>query len=143
MTATNATLTGAIKTVIEGLGLGVQVFRDIAPPKAHLPYVVVTERVSYQVLPHGDTDATDELAIREQCQLDVWQPLRSSTGARVEAYDLADKIVLAMMTTRLPTWTNHVHGVRVLSATSGLSDSNTLRRDIITAEVDRVLAARA
>ena len=139
----NATLAGSIKTLLEGLGLGLSVFRDIAPARAHLPYVVVTERVAYSVLPHGDTDATDELAIREQVQLDVWQALRSSTGQRTEVYNLADRVVFAITNTRLSSWTNHVLGVRVLSATSGLSDGNTLRRDTITAEIDRVLAARA
>lgn len=141
MTTTNATLAGAIKTLLEQLGLGLSVFRDVAPPKAHLPFAVVTEGVSRVPVPTGDVSASDEIVLREQVQVDVWQGLRSPTGARIENYDLGAHVALALNNTRLPTWIHHVYGVRVLNVVSGLSESRDLRRDTITAQVDRLFTA--
>lgn len=140
MTTTNATLTGAIKTVIEQLGLGVQVFRDVAPPRAHLPFVVVTEGVSWLILPHGDTDASDEDAIREQAQLDIYQAKRAPDGTRIEDYALEDEICHAVSQARLSTWVNKVDGVRVISRSVAPADQ--LRRTIVTIEVDRRYVSR-
>jgi hypothetical protein len=138
MTTSNATLAGAIKTVLEQGGLGVSVYRDVAPPRASLPFVVVTEGVSWIPLPSGDYDASNELVVREQVQVDVWQALRSATGTRIEVYDLGAQVVALLHNTRLPTWIHHVFGVRVLNKVSGLSDDSTLRRETVTAQVDRL-----
>jgi hypothetical protein len=140
MTTTNATLSGAIKTVIEQLGLGVQVFRDVAPPKAHLPFVVVVEGISWQILGHGDTDASDESAVREQAQLDIYQAKRAPDGSRIEDYSLEDEICHALQNTRLPTWVHHVDGLRVIMRSNG--PVGTLRRTIVTIEIDRRYVSR-
>jgi hypothetical protein len=140
MTTSNATLSGAIKTVIEQLGLGVQVFRDVAPPKAHLPFVVVTEGVTWQILRHGDTDASDEDTIREQAQLDIYQAKRAPDGTRIEDYALEDEICHVLQKTRLPTWVHHVDGLRVIMRSTGQPGS--LRRTIVTIEINRRYVSR-
>jgi hypothetical protein len=140
MTTTNATLSGAIKTVLEQLGLGVQVFRDVAPPKAHLPYVVVTENVAWRILHHGDTDASDEDTVREQAQLDIYQAKRAPDGTRIEDYGLEDEICHALQKTRLPTWVHHVDGLRVIMRSTG--EVSSLRRTIVTIEIDRRYVSR-
>lgn len=140
MTTSNATLSGALKTEIEQLGLGVQVFRDVAPPKAHLPFVVVTENIAWTILHHGDTDASDEDTIREQVQLDIYQAKRAPDGARVENYYLEDEICHTVSKTRLPTWVHHVDGCRVLMRSVGPLGS--LRRTIVTIEIDRRYVSR-
>lgn len=141
MTTSNATLSGSIKTMIEQLSLGVQVFRDVAPPKAHLPFVVVTEGVTWRALHHGDTDASDGDTIREQAQLDIYQAKRAPDGTRIEDYDLEDEICYALGQTRLPTWVHHVDGVRVLMRSMG-DNTHNLRRTIVTIEIDRRYESR-
>jgi len=140
MTTTNATLSGAIKTVIEQLGLGVQVFRDVAPPKAHLPFVVVTENVAWQILYAGDTGANTESTIREHAQLDIYQAKRAPDGTRIEDYNLEDEICHQLQNTRLPTWVHHVDGLRVIMRSTG--PQGTLRRTIVTIEIDRRYVTR-
>jgi hypothetical protein len=140
MTTSNATLSGAIKTTVEQLGLGVQVFRDVAPPKAHLPFVVVTEGVTWRILPHGDADSGGEDAIREQAQLDIYQAKRAPDGTRIEDYALEDEICHALQHSRLPTWVHHVDGLRVIMRSTGPVTS--LRRTIVTIEIDRRYVSR-
>ena len=140
MTTSNATLSGAVKYVLESAGLGLSVFRDVAPPKAHLPFAVVTEGVSRTPLPSGDVGATNELVLREQYQVDVWQALRSANGDRTENYDLFTHVAILLHNTKLPTWIHHVYGCRVLNVVSSLGTPD-LRRDVLTVQVNRRFTA--
>ena len=144
MTTSNATLAGAIKTVLEQAGLGLSVYRMVAPPKAHLPFCVVLENVSWLPLPHGDTDVNPELTIRAQAQVDIYQELRAVDGTRTEDPDLEDEICLILHNTRLPTWVNHVNGVRILTRSAGLGETEpNVRRTIVTLEIDWSFESRA
>lgn len=138
---TNATVSGALKYVIESAGLGVTVFRDLAPPKAPLPLVVITEGVAWNVLPHGDTDVEGELCIREQAQVDIYQALRKPDGERAEIIGLEDHICWLMARTKLPSWLITCYGVQILTRSAQASDN--LRRTIVTVQIDRLLAAPA
>lgn len=144
MTGSNATLSGAIKSLLEQLGAGLQVFRSVAPPKAHMPFCVITEDVSWLVLNHGDTDVTTEMPVREQVQVDIYQALRGPDGERTENVELEHNICFALLNTRLPTWVNHVYGVRILNRSTATGDAATsnVRRTILTLEVDWVFAER-
>jgi len=135
---TNATVSGALKYVIESAGLSVTVFRDLAPPKAPLPLVVITEGVAWTVVPSGDTDAEGELRIREQAQVDIYQALRAADGSRVEEIGLEDHICWLMHRTKLPSWLIVCYGVQILTRSAQASDN--LRRTIVTVQIDRVLA---
>ena len=142
--APNATLAGAIKFVIESAGLGVSAFRDMAPPKASMPFCVITEGVAWNTVPMGDTDASDELTIREQVQVDIYQALRAADGTRTENPDLEDLVCWHLAQSKLPTWVNPVYGVSSLtrSTQTGQARSN-VRRTIVTLQVDRLLDAPA
>jgi hypothetical protein len=140
-TTTNATVAGALKYVIESAGLGVTVFRDLAPPKAPCPLVVITEGVAWNVLPSGDTDVEGELRIREQAQVDIYQALKHPDGSRAERIGLEDHICWLMHRTKLPSWLITCYGVAILTRSAQAADN--LRRTIITVQIDRVLAAPA
>jgi hypothetical protein len=142
--ASNATLAGAIKYVIESAGLGVSAYRDLAPPKASMPFCVITEGVAWNVLPHGDTDASDELSIRELVQVDIYQGLRSADGTRIENPDLEDLVCFTLQQSKLPTWVNLVYGVQVLTRSTQTDQAQSnVRRTIVTLQIDRLLAAPA
>ena len=142
--APNVTLAGAIKSVIESLGLGVSAYRDMAPPKAVLPFCVITEGVAWNVVPMGDTDASSELTIREQVQVDIYQELRAADGTRTENPDLEDLVCFALQQTKLPTWVSIVYGVMILTRSTQTDQARTnLRRTIVTLQVDRLLDAPA
>ena len=142
MTVSNATLSGAIKTVLEQGGWGLQVFRSLAPPKALMPFCVVTEDISWVALPDGDTDASDEMTIQEQAQIDIYQQLRGPDGTRTEVIGLEDEICFALRSTRLPTWTQHVYGVQILARSAGSDTDTNVRRTIVTLQIDRLFAHR-
>jgi hypothetical protein len=134
----NATVSGALKYVIESAGLGVTVFRDVAPPKAPCPLVVITEGVAWNVVPSGDTDAEGELRIREQAQVDIYQALRKGDGTRAEIIGLEDHICWLMHRTKLPSWLITCYGVQILTRSSQ-TPSHNLRRTIVTVQIDRLL----
>jgi len=140
-TVSNATVSGALKYVIESAGLGVTVFRDLAPPKAPLPLVVITEGVAWNVVPSGDTDAEGELRVREQAQVDIYQALRKPDGSRAEQIGLEDHICWLLHRTKLPSWLITCYGVQILTRSAQASDN--LRRTIVTVQIDRLLVAPA
>lgn len=99
-----ASLSGALKQVIEAAGLGLPVFRDDAG-KAHdlVRYVTISEGVSTTTerlsTDHGDDPVT------ELVQVDLWQPWRAEVdGAPAEAYDLPGQLHQVL------------HGARLTSA---------------------------
>ena len=132
----NATVSGSIKYLIESAGLGVTVFRDLAPPKAPCPLVVITEGVAWKILPHGDTDA--ELVIREQAQVDIYQALKAADGTRAEVIGLEDHICWLIHRSKLTSWLITCYGVQILTRSSQAADN--LRRTIVTVQIDRLLA---
>ena len=140
-TVSNATVSGALKYVIESAGLGVTVFRDLAPPKAPLPLVVITEGVAWNVVPSGDTDAEGELRVREQAQVDIYQALRKPDGSRAEQIGLEDHICWLLHRTKLPSWLITCYGVQILTRSAQAGDNT--RRTIVTVQIDRLLASPA
>jgi len=140
-TVSNATVSGALKYVIESAGLGVTVFRDLAPPKGPLQLVVITEGVAWNVVPSGDTDVEGELRIREQVQVDIYQALRKPDGTRAEQIGLEDHICWLLHRTKLPSWLITCYGVQILTRSAQASDN--LRRTIVTVQIDRLLVAPA
>jgi hypothetical protein len=143
VTTSNATLAGSIKTAIETAGLGVQVFRTMAPPGAHLPFCVVQEGIAWATWVQGDTDALDETTVREQVQVDIYQGLRGPDGQRTEDPNLEDRICFVLGKTRLPTWVHHVFGVTVIARSRVVDEGDSnVKRTIVTLQVDRMFEAR-
>lgn len=72
------TTSGALKAYVEGLGLSLAAYRDVAPVSAALPYVTIHE--SLAITPetlHGPDIATVGV---ELAQVDVWYNLRAPSG---------------------------------------------------------------
>lgn len=83
-----ASLSGALKQVIEAAGLGLTVFRDDAGTAVGLVrYVTVSEAVS--VTTERLSADHDDDPVTELVQVDLWQPWRAETsGAPAEDYAL-------------------------------------------------------
>lgn len=122
---------GAVKAWLEGLGLGVAVYRDGAPVAnlpdgtrgvaVALPFIVVQEGIGYTSDLHGDTDAAgSHLGVRELVQVDLYQTARTVAGGKApnaEDYALADALMVAFargaaagLGAHAP-W--HIYGVKV------------------------------
>jgi hypothetical protein len=143
VTESNATLAGAIKTAVETAGLGVQVFRTMAPPGAHLPMCVVQEGIAWTPWGQGDTGALDETTVREQVQVDIYQGLRGPDGQRTEDPNLEDQICYVLTRSRLPTWIHHVFGVTVIARSRVVEDGDSnVKRTIVTLQVNRMFETR-
>lgn len=113
----SASSSGAVKAFLEQQRLGVAVYRDAARADTKLPYVTVRERISYVQEPSGDFgDADGQVCVREQLQLDVWQPYRDEHGRVVEDYGLVDSLTRLLRGCQLPTHPKRVYGVQVDSA---------------------------
>lgn len=85
-----ATLSGAAKAFIEGMGLSLSVYRDRAPKDEPLPFVVVQEGISIDTIQMGDYSDTDaERVVAELIQVTLFQEWRKADGKAGESYTLA------------------------------------------------------
>src|SRR5207253_7625653 len=86
-----ASTAGALKALIESLGLSVSVYRDRAPEKTAPPYVTVSEAVAIV------TDKLEDGAVstgKETVSIDVWMTWKNkTTGAITEPYTLPGAIL--------------------------------------------------
>lgn len=152
----SATVAGAIKALVEAAGLGVAAYRDVAPPGATLPYVLIREGIAVTTEPSGDFGAPGPYEVREEVQVDVVQAWKNpQTGARLEVYGLADAVAGALRgAAPQPVLDGHVYPARVIGRTRippaagdqatttrpavAAGDENILR-DVLTVEVLRVV----
>ena len=141
----SATLSGALKAALEQMGLGIAFYRDEAPPGTDLPYGILTEMpaVSEPAGDFGDPDGVP-VEVRQQVQVDVWQPWRTAAGAVAEDRLLAGRVVRALRGLRLadvgdgrayPVVVRTWQPIREGQPLSG----DNLVRDIVTVEVLRTL----
>lgn len=136
-----ASIAGALKALLESLGLGISVYRDAAPAGQPLPYATVRERISVTKSLSGRGDFGDPASkspVEEQVQVDVWQQWRNpATGALAETYTLARAVTSSLDGAVLPSPPMQVHGVRLASAVRFVEDDNNLVHDAITVVVHR------
>lgn len=77
-----ATVAGALKAHLEGLALGVPVFRDGAPAEQPMPFLVVQDGIGYAAELHGDTaDPDAHQGDTELVQVDLYQEARTADPA--------------------------------------------------------------
>jgi hypothetical protein len=137
-----ATLTGALKPIIEAAVPTVTVYRGEAPEGAAMPHVVIRERISLVPRANGDFGkASAERWAAEEIQVDVWQQFRTpSTLAIVEDPDLADGVWKALhgavIGAAAPT---QVMGVRVTGSRRLPDPDPNVRRDVLSVTVERTL----
>lgn len=144
-----ATMGGAVKHYLEGLGLGVPVYRDGAPKDRDgnvavvAPFIVVQEGIGYAPERHGDeSDPDAHLATSEAVQVDVWQNARGAPVAGrapvLEDYTLPERVEAALRNGRAlaphAPWT--VYGTTVSGVRFPIADNLirhaytvTVRRD--------------
>jgi hypothetical protein len=137
-----ATVSGAIKAKLEGLGLGVPVYRDGAPvahgKPAEPPYVTVQEGIGYAPERHGDFGSTGaHQGEQEQVQVDVWQYARvpaATVGqaANAESYTLPGAIRRALHGAKLGSIGSgadlrRIYGVSVVSGQRWPISDNIVR----------------
>lgn len=107
----SASVAGAIKARLEGLGWHMAVYRDGAPREAtgelhrsvSYPFCVVQEGISYSDADHGDQgDPAAHVGVREQIQLDLYQraraldPATAGQTSNAEDYGRGDAIAAAL-----------------------------------------------
>jgi hypothetical protein len=138
VTTSNASVGGAIKTVIEQAGLGLAAYRDQPAARAPLAYCVVNDEVAAITLLHGDaSDPYRDEAVRREVQVDLWQSKRDPvTGTMVERYDLAERLMFVLHGSLLPTAPSHVFGCRVTGRTRLADPDTNLVHHVIAMEVD-------
>lgn len=135
-----ATTAGAIKAFVEGLGLGVPVFRDGPRPGQTEPYIVVTEAVSIGPDPAGNGDYGDPsapLQIVEIATVDLVQRARVKTTAgltrNAERYGLAEALAHALNSATLPAHPARITAVRVQDIDRIPIADNTIRHSLTLA----------
>src|SRR3954467_10055666 len=107
-----ATLANAIKALIEGSGLGLSAYRDVAPSTERRPFVTVSDGIART--PRGRADGGTD-AWREICQVDLretWQ----FDGEGEEEPQLAMALDSLLHGAALPNAPVRVHGMSVVSS---------------------------
>lgn len=87
-----ASLSGALKQLIEGAGLGLAAYRDDAGTNVtDSRWVTISEGIVTTTRRMGDDGADDP--VTELVQVDLWQPWRAGPdGGAAEDYSLADDL---------------------------------------------------
>ena len=144
-----ATTSGALKAYIEGLGLGLTVYRDAAPrrddpsgrhvPLGGYPLVTIREAIAVTWDQVGDLgDAAADQTVRELAQVDLWQSWRDGTGKAAESYTLPSALARKLRGAKLvPIGTASVYMVGVSSMVRLLEEANNVVHHAITCTVYR------
>lgn len=137
-----ANTANAIKALLEGLGLGVSVYRDRAPNNIAPPYITVVEAISVVSDPAFNSYDDPEHHIIEQAQVDVWQPWHDAAGTGVvETYTLADAVAKALDGTQPTSPPTRVSGMRLVGMVRLLELDQNIVHHAITVELRRTLTA--
>lgn len=138
-----ATISGAVKSVVEGLGLGLACYRDGAPsrdglPAPTLPYVTVQERIAASLDADGTFDAGVNHTLRETVQVNLWQQWRNpQTGAPAESYTLARALLQGLRAASLTGLPFRVYGSRAEATARLLESEENVVHDVLTLTVYR------
>jgi hypothetical protein len=144
-----ATIAGALKARIEGLGLGLVAYRDGAPsapdpatglpvPTVPLPYVTIREAIAATPDLDGPYDDGVPHTIREVVQVDLWQRWRDPNSRKTaEQYGLADALVRGLRGAPLPDAPTRVYGCAVAGRTRLLEPQENVVHDAITLTIRR------
>jgi hypothetical protein len=146
----SATTSGAIKAYLEGQGLGIAVYRDLAPQGARLPFATVQEAISTTLDSSGDVGDPDrQVTVREDAQVTVWQPFRAPDGTSGESPTLVRDVIHALHGARLVTSPTTVYGCLVTfrtrrprvdaPGTGEADDGANLIQDVLTLTLRRNL----
>lgn len=141
-----ATTAGAIKSLVETLGLGLVCYRDAAPrlPGAGdtelppMPFASVRERIAAAPDADGLFDLDVSHTERETVQVDLWQQWRDlATGKPTESYTLARALRDGLAGAQLTGLPWRVYGVRVSGSVRLLEPDDNVVHDAITVTLYR------
>jgi hypothetical protein len=85
----SATTAGALKALIESLGLSISAYHSQAPPGAKRPYITIDDEIALVADPLADGRADTGV---ETAQVDIWQDWKDASGAIVEIRTLAPAV---------------------------------------------------
>jgi hypothetical protein len=134
-----ATTANALKSLVEGLGLGLSAFRDGGSESAVLPYVTIMEQIA--LVPDALEDGAASTVL-ETAQVDLWQAWRSPavTGDVVEDYTLAPALEKGLHGARLALiGTAVTYAVLVRGAIRTLEREENVVHTALTVEIFRQL----
>lgn len=132
-----STTAGAVKALVESLGLSLSAYRRRVPDGTTLPYVRISERIALTPSDADNAFNSDDSPFVEQVQVDLFQQEHDDDG-RVESYTLPDALARGLHGARLSGPT-HVYGCRVVQGPLELPDEENLVRHVLTLEVNRNL----
>lgn len=129
-----ATTAGALKALIEGLGLGISAYRNHAPEGQAMPYIVIQEGISRVPNPIEDFTLTTGV---ESVQVDVWQTMGAENHALVPGL-LAG--LHGKKTAAIGTPARTVYSILVRNCQGPLEDEQLAQvRHIVDLDVEREL----
>lgn len=134
-----ASTSGALKAYVEGLGLGLAVYRDQAPKDAPLPFVTVIEDLTTTLNADGDLgDHGAQQTVRELVQVSLWQTWRDSAGRVAETYGLGPTLAARLRGAQLvPVGSRRTYGVSAVSYQRLLEEEANVVHHAITVTVHR------
>lgn len=105
---------GALKTLVEGAGLGLYVVRDRLQQQYKLPVLAISDMVGTVDKQHGDFgDPNSDIGIEEMVTADLYQSWRNRQGQSGEQIALPDALYRLFHGAKLVTHSKRVYGVRV------------------------------
>lgn len=133
-----ASTSGALKALIESLGLNISVYRDRAPEGRALPYITVEEAIA--IIPDKLEDGQAS-TVKETVSIDVWMQWKNrANGQLAESYTLPYDIARALQGSALGTAPSRAYAVIVHRIGPRLvEEEENLVHMPIEAEVWRVL----
>lgn len=124
-----ATTAGALKALIESLGLSLSAYRDEAPAGTARPYVTIIEEIA--LIADSSEDGKAGTAV-ETAQVDLWQNWHNpTTGAVAESYTLA------------PALKRGIDGARLALIGTSVAYTALVRHSLRMVEVDENLVHHA
>lgn len=132
-----ASTSGAVKALIETLGLSLSAYRDRPPEDTAKPYVTIQEGIA--ITPDLSGDNGQNPTVRETVQVSLWQASRSAANLVTESYTLADSLYLGLHGARLSAAPKRVYGCKVRSSVRLLERDASTVQTVYTLELSRVL----
>lgn len=108
-----ANISNAVKTFLEGAGLGVACYRDAAPANEEMPYITISEGLITTTDDRADGGRSS--TVSELIQIDLWEVWRDADNEVVESPTLARDVVEALHGAQLPAAPMRAYGVTVLN----------------------------
>lgn len=132
-----ASLSGALKQVVEAAGLGLAAYRDDAGTNVTNPkWVTISEGIVITTRPMGD-DGDDD-PVTELVQVDLWQPWRAGPdGGAAEDYTLADGLRSCLHGTLLTEAPMHVRSCKVDDVRRFVEKDRNLVHHALTLRIER------